>query len=837
MTHERKLVISFLILLLLQFCTPQDTITPNQSLKDGDLLVSSNDTFALGFFSPGKSRNRYLGIWYNKVTELTIVWVANRDNPINDTSGVVSIESSGNLVIHAPDRVIPVWSTNISGPAHSAKLLDSGNLVVFGGGDTKRIVVWQSFDYPTDTVIPFMKLGVDRRTGLNRFLTSWKSRDDPGIGEYSFKMDLTGSPQFFLNKGPTQIWSTGPWIGHGWSGVPAMTLKFIFTVSYVDNPNEVSLMYTIPNASIFSRMVVNEFGVLERLTWHDNDQKWVGFWSAPKDRCDHYGQCGPFGNCDPYLATSQFDCTCLPGFEPVSARDWYLGDGSGGCVRKRGGHVCGNGEGFVEVARAKVPNTWTARVESGVGLRGCEEECLRNCTCNAYASADISKEESDGGCVTWHGELVDTRVFSSGGQNLYIRADAVEVAQYLKSQQSHGKKGMVAAIVASTVAVLLITICLSSWLVMKKRKGKRGQHELIFSPNRSTSLSTTPKGNHFDESGTNAELPYFDLSTIVAATENFSFANKLGQGGFGTVYKGRLLNGQEIAVKRLAKNSGQGVEEFKNEVTLIAKLQHRNLVRLLGFCIQKEEKMLVYEYLPNKGLDSFIFDKIKGSFLDWTKRYDIVLGIARGLLYLHQDSRLRIVHRDLKASNVLLDGAMNPKISDFGMAKIFGGDQIEANTNRVVGTYGYMSPEYAMEGLFSIKSDVFSFGVLLLEIISGTKNNSYYQENSVNLIGHVWKLWEEGKALDIVDSSMGNSYPVQQLLRCIHIGLLCVQELATDRPTMSNVAFMLCNETELPPPKQPAFIFFKKTAGPDSSSASVGAVSINDLTVTMVQAR
>lgn len=365
---------------------------------------------------------------------------------------------------------------------------------------------------------------------------------------------------------------------------------------------------------------------------------------------------------------------------------------------------------------------------------------------------------------------------------------------------------------------------------------KRRQNNLLFSPNSSTSFKTTQTGNQLDESGTNAELPLFDLTTIVVATDNFSSSNKLGQGGFGTVYKGQLHNGQEIAVKRLAKNSGQGVKEFKNEVTLIAKLQHRNLVRLLGCCIQQDEKMLIYEYLPNKSLDSFIFDKTKGSSLEWRKRFEIILGIARGMVYLHQDSRLRIIHRDLKASNVLLDASMNPKISDFGIAKIFGADQIEANTNRVVGTYGYMSPEYAMEGLFSIKSDVFSFGVLLLEIISGRKNNSYNQDNFVNLIGHVWNLWGEEKALDIVDSSLAESCSSQEVLRCIHIGLLCVQESTIDRPTMSDVAFMLCNEMTLPPPKQPAFIFYRP-GGPHWSSASGGAPSINDLTLTTIQAQ
>ncbi|KAJ0508303.1 putative protein kinase RLK-Pelle-DLSV family [Helianthus annuus] len=334
------------------------------------------------------------------------------------------------------------------------------------------------------------------------------------------------------------------------------------------------------------------------------------------------------------------------------------------------------------------------------------------------------------------------------------------------------------------------------------------------------------------------ELPLFGLSTILKATNNFSITNKLGEGGFGPVYKGVLEDGLEIAVKRLAKTSTQGVFEFKNEVISISKLQHRNLVKILGCCIEGAEKMLIYEYMPNKSLDSFIFDKTQSKLLDWPARYHIIIGIARGLLYLHQDSRFRIIHRDLKVSNILLDKDMTPKISDFGTARIFGGNQIEANTGRVVGTYGYMAPEYAGDGIFSIKSDVYSFGVLVLEIVCGEKNRGFnHKEHSNSLIGHAWEFYNEGRSMQLVAKCLGESINVFQVLRLIHVGLLCVQRYPEDRPTMTSVILMLGSESPLPSPKEPGFYVENSIPDITQSSSSYAASSKNELSITMLNGR
>jgi hypothetical protein len=431
---KRLLFLQTLLHFLLWFGTSSlDAITTGENIRDGgdhqpklhEVLVSTGKTFAFGFFTPGESTHRYVGIWYYSAPGNTVVWVANRDTPLKDKTGVLSIDVHGNLVLHANNRsTTPIWSTNhVSKPSRNnntlAQLEDSGNLVLKSENGTGE-VLWESFDYPTHIQLPNMKIGIDRKTGLNRILTSWKSRDDPGTGNWSYKIHTNGSPQLFLYNGNVLRWRSGHWTGVGWSGVPTLAGNPLFNFNLVDNQNETTTTWSL-NARyqvVLSTSILNESGSIQRRVFVQGENNWTILGSVPyadAHGCDIYGECGAFGNCDINVAIDS-KCLCLPGFQRNE---------SGRCARKSGqASLCRSGEGFKKVVGVKVPDTSVARVNAGVSFGACERVCLQNCSCLAYASVDVKQE---GGCITWHGDLVDTRVFKEGGQDLYVRVDALEL--------------------------------------------------------------------------------------------------------------------------------------------------------------------------------------------------------------------------------------------------------------------------------------------------------------------------------------------------------------------------------------------------------------------------
>ncbi|KAH9626710.1 hypothetical protein KSS87_021501 [Heliosperma pusillum] len=639
------------------------------------------------------------------------------------------------------------------------------------------LFIWQSFDYPTDTLLPGQKIGLNFKKGLDRRLVSWVSTEDPSLGNFSLSVDYKGDHELYLKKGDKIIFRSGPYDGARFSGVPEMKMgNEGYNFTYYLGLDEVYYMVMpSPYNVAKTRTLVTCDGVIENWIWVSETNQWTKFWYARQDQCDYYGLCGPFGVCNP---NAMFICECPHGFKPKESYAWNLRDWSDGCVRNT--KLDCESDGFLAMNNMKLPDTLSAFMDKTLSLDQCRDACKENCSCTAYGNSEFGKNGGLG-CLIWTNSLIDMRAFPEHGQTLYFRLS-------------------------------------SSDLGTSTPNGFTRDHKAIID---------------------DVELPIYDFHSIAVATNFFSETNTLGHGGFGCVYKGVMLDGQEVAVKRLSKESGQGSEEFMNEVRLIAKLQHRNLVRLLGCCVDMDEKIIIYEYLQNRSLDCFLFDKTRNALLSWENRFNIICGVARGLLYLHQDSRYRIIHRDLKASNILLDVDMNPKISDFGMARIFGGDETQANTMRIVGTYGYMAPEFAMDGLFSIKSDVFSFGVLVLEILSGTKNRGTFSSNNeLNLLGHAWEQYRDGKGRELVDKSMGETYMIDEVIRCLQVGLLCVQERPEDRPTMGSVVLMLSSESiSIPIPKLPGFRMRWNPSETDSSSKHDQSFTINQVTVSVIDPR
>ncbi|CAM0909185.1 unnamed protein product [Alopecurus aequalis] len=665
-------ILIILLLFLASFCKSDDQLTHAKPLTHDDKLISRSGDFALGFFSPTTSnKSFYLGIWYNSIPgPRTVVWIANRDNPIITASSALLTVTNNSRMVLSDSKAQNIWMTTgdiTTGAAIAqAVLLDSGNFVLRLPNGT---YIWQSFDHPTDTMLPNMRFVLSYKAQVVAQFVAWKGPDDPSSGDYSCSSDPTLALQTFNS-------SLGTRLGH------------------------MSVLASRANRS----------------------------------------------------------------------------------------------------------------------AEECAAECSRNCSCMAYAYANLSSVGAidPSRCLVWSEELTDVKKVL-GSENLYLRLTDSDVQ----------KKSRSLKIVLPIIAFLLLLTCIALVWMYKNRgtwRKKENQKKLVLA------YFSTTNGHE----GENTEFPFVSFEDILSATNCFADSNLLGLGGFGKVYKGTLEGGYVVAVKRLSEGSTQGIVEFKNEVVLIAKLQHKNIVRLLGCCIHEDEKLLIYEYLPNKSLDAFLFGAAGQNVLDWLTRFNIIKGISRGLLYLHQDSRLTIIHRDLKASNILLDTRMTPKMSDFGTARIFGADQNQANTSRVVGTYGYMSPEYAMRGAFSVKSDTYSFGVLLLEIVSGLKISSPQLITKFSgLIAYAWRLWEDGKAIELVDSSIMGSFPHNEVLRCIHVGLLCVQDRASDRPLMSSVMFMLENETALlPAPKQPSYFALSNCGygeGIESMENSMNAVSVTSL--------
>ncbi|KAI6697433.1 hypothetical protein NL676_017552 [Syzygium grande] len=506
-----------------------DTISANRSISGNQTLVSSGGNFRLGFFTPGNSTYSYIGIWYNEVSvpNITVVWVANRDNPITDRYSTELKISGGNLVMVNDSRVT-AWSTNLStsssGSSSTVAVLgDDGNFALKDGPNSS-VTLWQSFDHPTHTWLPGAKLGIDKRKKHESALDIMEER-----------------------RGPL---ASGTWDNQtkAFSLVPEMRLNYIYNFKYVDNENESYFTYSVYiTDDTISRFVMDLSGQIWQVSWLPSSQSWNLFWSQPRQRCEVYRLCGPFGVCSD--STDNF-CGCLRGFSISSPRDWNLSDWSGGCKRNSDLNCAANAsntekDGFLPMSNMKLPEDPQS---SNVGSdKECRAACLSNCSCTAYAF-----EDND--CSIWIGDLFSTQRPTQGdtpGKSFYLRLAASDV-------EDPSKKSNIAAIVAGSVSAAVAILAIVLFCVWRWRR-------------RATVTTKTVEGS----------LIAFAYRDLQVATKNFS--EKLGGGGFGSVFKGTLPDSSHIAVKKLESIS-QGEKQFRTEVSTIGTIQHVNLVRLRGFC-------------------------------------------------------------------------------------------------------------------------------------------------------------------------------------------------------------------------------------------------------------
>ncbi|CAK7349981.1 unnamed protein product [Dovyalis caffra] len=774
-----------------------DTISANSSVSGDQTIVSAGKVFELGFFKPGNSSSKYyIGMWYYKdrVSEQTIVWVANRETPVSDRFSSELKISGGNLVLFNESK-IQIWSTNLSSSRSNsveAVLGDDGNLVLRDGSNPSVSPLWQSFDFPSDTWLPGATVGLNKITKRNTRLISWKSKEDPAPGLFSLELDPNQSRYLIFWNRSLWYWSSGTWNGQIFSGVPEMRLNYIYNFSYVSNDNESYFTYSVYNKTITSRFVMDYGGQIQQKSWLDSVNQWFLFWSQPKTQCEVYGYCGAFGICN---EKSQPFCNCLKGFNPKSREDWDSEVFSGGCERAtnlqcgNSSVVNGKSDRFFPSDNVKLPaNPQTVAARSA---QECESTCLSNCSCAAYAYNGSQ-------CSAWFGHLLNMEQLAddTSGTTIYIRLAASEFSS------SKSNKGVViGGVVGSVVIVSLLGLVLFVFL-RRRRTVKMGK-------------------------AVEGSLMAFGYRDLQNATKNFS--EKLGGGGFGSVFKGVLPDTSVIAVKKL-EGISQGEKQFRSEVSTIGTVQHVNLVRLRGFCSEGAKKLLVYDYMPNGSLDSHLFYEKDSKVLDWKTRYNIALGTARGLTYLHEKCRDCIIHCDIKPENILLDAEFCPKVADFGLAKLVGRDFSRVLTT-MRGTRGYLAPEWISGVAITAKADVYSYGMMLFEVVSGRRNSEQSEDGKVKFFPSYVASQinqDHGDILSLLDHRLEGNADLEELTRTCKVACWCIQDDETQRPSMGQVVQILegvVNVTAPPTPRslqvfldsQENIIFFTEASSTQSS--------------------
>ncbi|KAH9291256.1 hypothetical protein KI387_043555 [Taxus chinensis] len=706
----------------------RDTLRLGASLLGNQTIISKNGTFELGFFSPNGTSNWYIGIWYAQIPEMTIIWVANRETPIKNMPGVLNLSGDDGHLRLFDLEGRPVWSSDNILKASAASILDDGNFIMAGTNNISEIV-WESFGHPTDTWLP----GIKQWKGLQ--LTSWMSSSDPAPGPFSFEMDPSpGTKQILLLYDYSiPYWYSGEWTGDHFSNLPELLDQKMIEMSFVTVSPSTMYVIFILNPQIQmakARLVLHGSGQLRMYFWDDSNGWWNFVWSAPRDQCDVYNVCGAYGACN--SNNIQF-CTCLQGFIPkqYDAWDWDSQQWwpSSGCVR-RSPLQCSAINGSTTDAFLQVTDKSLAveQAVSQVTEQQCRSACLNNCSCTAFALANSTPPL----CQLWFGDLLNARD-SSDGQSVFIKLAASELRQLLPRRGRSRVPPLCVLLpsIAALTAVFALLIVAFIWWRLWHPSGL---------------LNKEDKQNH--EPSLLRTFTYRELQT---ATENFK--HKLGKGAFGTVFKGSLADNTHVAVKQL-EGSAQGEKQFRAEISTIGNIQHVNLVKLWGFCAEKSRRLLVYEYVSNGSLNSFLFHA-NGKVLDWNTRFQIALGTARGLRF-------------------------QPRVDDY------------KRNERVLGSrVGLRPPHHCQGGRLQLRNDADGNHI-------GARRNVNINVQASKVFFPAWAATqlEKGNIASIVDTRIADKADIEEVRRAVAVGELCIEEEEDARPSMAQVVQILQGKME-----------------------------------------
>lgn len=751
-----------------------------------DLITSQDNSFTCGFYGLGRGNAYWFAIWFTNSKDRTAVWTANRDRPVNGQGSKITLRRNGAMVLTDVDGTVVWESKTTSTDVNRAELLNSGNLVL---KNPRGEILWQSFDYPTDTLLPHQIFTKSKN------LVSASRSGSYASGYFSLYFD-SRNVLILTYDGPeiSSLYWPNPDLNpqqNGRTNYNSSRIAVLDDTGMFLSSDEWQFWASDAGLGIKRRLTMDYDGNLRLYSLNNLTGTWSISWQALAQGCNVHGICGRNGIC---IYTPEPKCSCPPGYEVRDPRD--VNQGCNPIFDKK----CSNPRQFkfVELLRTDYYGFDLNYTESS-SFEACRELCSENCLCEAFSY----RPTGAGVCYT-KSALFNGYQSPNFPSSIYLKLPiSVNTSASLALTGNDIRCASTEATIrVGSPSMYDTNIRRTRWIYVYSFSLTLGLMEavaivfgwlLLFT--RQGNSATLEEGYRMISS----QFRRFSYIELKEATKNFKV--KLGQGGSGSVYKGVLSDERMVAVKRLG-GMIQGEEEFWAEVSTIGKINHMNLVRMWGFCSQKKHKLLVYEYVEKHSLDKHLFTS-SSNFLEWNERFKVALGTAKGLAYLHHECLEWVIHCDVKPENILLDSDFEPKISDFGLAKLSQRGGSGSEFSRIRGTKGYMAPEWALYLPITAKVDVYSYGVVILELVKGVRLSDWLVEDGeeeeselsrfVRIAKRHIHCGEEFRVEETVDPRLNGKFSRNQVVTMVKIGLSCVEEDRNRRPTMNSVVQLLLN--------------------------------------------